>query len=720
MNTQSATEIHLRQLINLLRRRWKLITAAGAMAVALAAIIGLVIPPRYTAAAQVIVDPPRESSGAGQPSIAGVLDDAAVQTHVAGLLSQGHLRRVFDSLVAERGSEPTEKQGVLGFEEFTIETFTDRINAFKDTRSRMIGVTYTSTDPAFAAAVANRSVELYLASLTERKRADHNDALRSLSKRLPLVRAEVAHADAELQDYRNKYGLSDANRADMVAEQLVDLNRQLAVAKSDLAKRHTRLAALREAEQSDNGRGALIDALNDPTLRELQREEAALGSPSEHDLNSKLASAHLQALHVRIDQTISQILSQLVEEISILETRVRYLQRRIAVLQDANAEARGPEVRLRELQRDATAFAKLYETLWQRQKGALEEEDFQPDLRVLSSASVPTRPSSLNPFLFVLPALVLASIGAGLLAVLLDRLDDKMRTERDVTDTLGIPCIGVIPRPPRLRKVRLQQLIPQNARYTDVVRSVVAAALQLANPKESLRLQQLIPQNARYTEAVRSVVAAALQLANPKESPRMFLVTSSAPGEGKTTLAIGFAAYAALLQRRVLLIDLAFRNPSIASKLGGPTDGILDALQGRPLAELIKVAPDFGFDYLPLSRDPVDPVAILSSERARDLLRQVRESYDCVVIDGAPLLSATEARLLASMVDKVLFAVKWGSTRREMAQNALTLVRRSAVRENDLRDVVSAVITQVDLKRHARYRYGDACESLLHVRRAPT
>ena len=87
-----------------------------------------------------------------------------------------------------------------------------------------------------------------------------------------------------------------------------------------------------------------------------------------------------------------------------------------------------------------------------------------------------------------------------------------------------------------------------------------------------------------------------------------------------------------------------------------------------------------------------------------------------MVIDGAPLLSATEARLLASMVDKVLFAVKWGSTPREVAQNALELLRRSGFGEGDLQDAVAAVITQVDLKKHARYRYGDFSENLLHLK----
>jgi polysaccharide biosynthesis transport protein len=633
MNTQQATGLHLRQLINLLRRRWKLITIAVGVAVGLAGTIELVFPPRYTPTTQVIVDPPRGSSGAGEPSMAGVLDDAAVQTHVAALLSQSHLQRVFDSLVAEWGPGPKERRRVLPGEEFSIDTFTTRINAFKDTRSRMIGITYTSTDPAFAAAVANRSMELYLATLTERNLADRNDALHSLSKRIPLVRAEVVRADAALQSYRIKHGFTEASRVDMVDQQLVDLNRQLAVARSDLAERHAR-----------------------PTT-------------------------------LRIDQTTNQTLGQLAEESSSLETRVLQLERRIAILQDASTEVREPEARLRELQREATAFTQLYDSLVQRQKAILEEGNGQPDVRLLSSASIPTLPSSLNPLLFIPPAVVLALIGAGLLAVLLEQLDGALRTERDVTDALGISCIGVTP---------------------------------LLTRRSKLRPHQLIPQDARYTEAIRSVVAAALQLANPQKPPKTFLVTSSVPGEGKTMLAISFAVYAARIQRRVLLIDLSFRHPSIASELGGPADGgILHVLQGRPPAELIRAAPGLGFDYLPLSPDSADPVATLASERVPKLLRELEVSYDCVVIDGAPLLSATEARLLASMVDKVLFAVKWGSTPREVAQNALGLLRRSAFGGDDLRDAITAVITQVDLERHARYRYGDFSENLLHVKPHP-
>jgi Mrp family chromosome partitioning ATPase len=282
---------------------------------------------------------------------------------------------------------------------------------------------------------------------------------------------------------------------------------------------------------------------------------------------------------------------------------------------------------------------------------------------------------------------VLALIASGLLAVLLEQLDRTFRTQRDVTDALGISCIGGIPKVARRGKLQPHQLIPQDARYTEAVRSV-AAALQLANTQ--------------------------------KKSTKTFLVTSSVPGEGKTTLAISLAVYAARIQRRVLLIDLSFRHPSIASELGGPPGGgVLQVLQGQPLAELIRAAPGLGFDYLPMSLDSTDPVTTLTGGGMPKLLRELEGRYDWVVIDSASLLSATEARLLASMSDKVLFAVKWGSTPQEVVRNALDLLRACASGRHDLRDGITAVITQVDLKRHARYRYGDSSESLLRLKLDP-
>jgi succinoglycan biosynthesis transport protein ExoP len=172
----------------------------------------------------------------------------------------------------------------------------------------------------------------------------------------------------------------------------------------------------------------------------------------------------------------------------------------------------------------------------------------------------------------------------------------------------------------------------------------------------------------------------------------------------------------ALLRQRVLLIDLDFKHLSILRQPGGDAQqGVSDLLlHDRPPTEVIQPVPELGVDYLPMNRCSVDPVMPIAGAVMLRLLHKLRESYDCVIINSPPVLGSTETRLLAPLADEILFVVKWGSTRRELAQNALNLLRspgRSLAHQ--LRSV-SALITQVDLKKHTRYGYADVGEYFLN------
>src|SRR5262249_4194931 len=186
------------------------------------------------------------------------------------------------------------------------------------------------------------------------------------------------------------------------------------------------------------------------------------------------------------------------------------------------------------------------------------------------------------------------------------------------------------------------------------------------------------------------------------------LISSSIPGEGKTALAQSLAAFVGLLGRRALLVDLDFQQGSRPGEFDDTGErGIVHlSLQNRPAAERILHVAEAGFDYLTMPTHRLDPLTFPASEQVPELIRQLREQYDCVIIDSRPVLRAAEARLLLSIVDRLLFVVKWGSTRREVAQNALSLLHDSGPGQ-DRSDFAMAIVTQVDLKRHARYRYGD-------------
>jgi succinoglycan biosynthesis transport protein ExoP len=164
------------------------------------------------------------------------------------------------------------------------------------------------------------------------------------------------------------------------------------------------------------------------------------------------------------------------------------------------------------------------------------------------------------------------------------------------------------------------------------------------------------------------------------------------------------------------LIDLDFKRPSILRELDGKAEqGIVDLLLNNRLPEeVIQHIPELRLDYLPMNRCSVDPLILIAGREMPRLLQRLRGSYDCVIIDSSPVLGSTETRLLAAMADQILFVVKWGSTRRELVQNALNLLRTSGASADRQLPPVSALIAQVDLKKHARYGYGDAGEYFLN------
>ncbi len=627
----TAPELQFQQLAGILRRRKRLIFMVAMSGTMLAVAAGLLIPPNYKVKAQLVAE--QESAGDVRGQAADVrpdVEEATIDTHVTALTSRDHLQRVVDSLSADPEFRPRDMiwsrpwTWLADSGALSVEDLDRRLKVIRELRSRVIAVEFSSSNPKRAVAVANRVAQLYAESQLKQKRAGLGREMARLSKRVPEVKNEVERAELVMRVYRVAHGLPEPNQTDIIDQQLAALKGQLSLAESDLAERRA------------------------PSRSQLQ-------SPPRNTDHADDGA------------------------------RVRSIQQRLAIVQGASQEAKEVEAPLREFARQAAASEELYNSLLRRQNEIREQQNMVvPDIRILSAAVPPHRPSSPAPILFIFPALIVASIAGSLLAVAAERLDRGLRSGREIEDALGIPCIGLVPKLHQMGKHR---------------------------PHHYLRSEPF----CAYTEAIRSVAVATLQLDVLSHGPKVILITSSVPKEGKTTLAVSFAACAALLRPRVLLVDFDFRNPATLRELGElggkPTTGAFDLLsQDRPIAQVIQRIPDLVLDYLPVRRFPVDSLGLFAGEEVRRFMRQARENYDCVVIDGPPLLAVAEARLLASMADKVLFGVQWGSTRREVAQSALSLLRNPGFLDKDYSAFASAVVTQVNLKKHALYQYGDAGE----------
>jgi uncharacterized protein involved in exopolysaccharide biosynthesis/Mrp family chromosome partitioning ATPase len=595
----TAGELHFRELMNLLRRRRRLILTMALCGAMLVFAAGLLMPPHYTAKAQIAIDP--QSSGAQADS--PLKDEAAIETHMTTIQSRNHLQRVLDTLLNDPQFQPAPP---------TIHR--------------------TETEPV----------------------ADRPPRRATAARWLPGP-SELAH---RMKMWVGRF----SNSGDHTTPNLHELERGVRI--------------------SQEGRSRIIAVSYTSTDPDTASTIANQIAVRYVDGQSEAQRAYISAELARLDSRIAELKIDIERSATAVQA---FLQQRTDAAKPAS-EARDAGQRLQELEREAVVKGQLYNTLLRRQKEIQDQQETTAtDAHILSLAATPDRPSSPNPFLFIFPALIVFLICGSLLAVVLERLDRGLRSEREVNEALGIPCIGLVPQVAKTRGIR--------------------------------RLHQHLPTDpfAAYAEAFRSI-AATMQLVSPLPQPKVVLITSSLSGEGKTMLAVSLSACVALLRKRVLLIDLDFKRSSIQRELGGKAElGILDILlKGRLPAEVIQHNPQLGLDYLPMDRCPVDPLTLIAGEETPRLLRKLRGSYDCVIIDSSPVLGSTETRLLAAMVDEILLVIKWGSTRRELVQNALNLLRSSGGSAAQQLPPVSALITQVDLKKHARYGYGDAGEYFLN------
>jgi capsular exopolysaccharide synthesis family protein len=407
---------------------------------------------------------------------------------------------------------------------------------------------------------------------------------------------------------------------------------------------------------------------------QLLREEAELRT-NFGDKHPKMQNLLLEKanLEQKIKNEVDRIAKTLENDAHVQESFIRTIESEMKGLTQRTTVDREVGVKLRQLEREAAASRHLYESMLQRFKETTDQQKIiEADAKIISQAAPPENPSTPGPMLFGAVGFTASLMLGTMLALLLERLDSGLRSAKQVEVFLKLPALGLVPRVARLKKGQ--------------------------KPHQYLIAKPL----SAYAEAIRAIYTA-MQLSDVDRPPKVVLVTSSLPQEGKTTLSVSLATFVARSSQRVLLIDLDLRHPSIQRELGfTPTTGFVEYMAGeKTLEEVIQHDDETGLDYLPIKRQTANPTDLLSSQKMRHLIDQLRATYDYVVIDSAPLLGVTDTRVAATLVDKVLFVTQWEKTNRDTALNGLQSLR-------DIKaSVAGSVLTQVDVVKHAHYGYGD-------------
>jgi capsular exopolysaccharide synthesis family protein len=316
-----------------------------------------------------------------------------------------------------------------------------------------------------------------------------------------------------------------------------------------------------------------------------------------------------------------------------------------------------------------TARALHASLLKQRMDTAVNADLVASNVRVIDRPEVPLRPSRPNA-----PLNLVIGLAAGLVfgigtAFARDHLDDSVKGHGDIEEFLHTPTLATIPN--------FDETAPRAALGMATVRALVArgrgaAADEAAGPPRPPARTELVVMRAPWSgvaEAFRSMRTAVL-FAAPDDPPRVALVTSARPSEGKTVASLNLALVLAQSGARVVLVDADLRHPRAHAALGASNAvGLANVLLGEAtLADVTQPVDDLPLLFVPAGPPPPNPSELIGSARMRAALATLRETYDFVVIDTPPVLAVTDAVLLAREADGVILVVKGDETPRELVR----------------------------------------------------
>jgi capsular exopolysaccharide synthesis family protein len=575
----------------------------------------------------------------------------------------------------------TEAQKEQNLRQYLVDVFLAGLSVEAGGASLVIDLSYISPDPDMAALATNTVADLYILGQLNAKYEATERANRWLADRVGELRLRVGASSRKLESFRRRAGLVNIGDTTLYAQQLAELNSQLIGSRTVLAEADARYNQVQRLLGTPGGLDTAAAVLESPLIQRLREQESELTrniaelETQYRDAHPKmiLARSELEDLQKRINQEVNKVAINLGNELEITEIRQEKLEAEIEKLQKRVGEQNQAEVKLNELSSVAQADRELYETVLARfkQVDTQRQQFIEPDARVISYATPPHSPSRPRKGLIIGAGLILSDLIGFLLAFVREQLESGFRTIDQVEDVIGIPAIAMLP--------------------------YVAGANKSGKTPYDLVIDR---PTSSYAEAMRTL-RTALLLSDVDRPPRTISVTSSVPGEGKTTASLSLARAAAKSGQKVLIIDCDLRKPSLHEALQVPnTQGIVDYLSHeKELEDVIEIDFKSEAHYILAGPSVSNATDVLASNLMSELLEALGDIYDLVVLDTPPVLAVSDTLVLGRQVDKTVFIIEWNKTRRSAVANALRQVVASGA------DVAGVVLSQVDVKKLERY-YG--------------
>jgi len=565
--------------------------------------------------------------------------------------------------------------------------------------SNLVSISCYSNDPELAYRSANKLADLYIKKNLDTKAQQTQLASDWLQVQLEELRKKLEKSEEDLAKYARENSIlfltdtKDEKRS-LVTERLAELQEQLTKAQAERYKKEALYKLVQEGRVQDLPGFLENKVIQDLNVRLAEAQEDYDKALAKYKPDYPVAMGtkkRIDSVQAQIDHAKKILAQNVVDDYRAALANEELLSQSLEDQKKVVNDIAQRSIAYNILRRDVDTNKSLYEGLQQRMKEAqVSAASKASNISIVDTAQLPRAPVKPRLLANLASGLLLGlALGIGI-AFFQEYLDNTLKTPDEVETLLRLPSLGVLPS------------ISLNGAAKAKSEDEELAVIPKEAPQPSAPAIQTDP---AAVEAFRSLRTSILLSANPV--PKMLLVTSALPSEGKTTVTVNLGATLASLGSRVLIVDCDMRRPACHSSTGVPNQpGFVQCLTGHvSLADAILPVPNVAnLSVIPCGPIPPNPAEVLSSAVTVDLLRRLRDQFDYVLVDSPPLLSVSDSRILSTMTDAVVLVARAFSTPYDVVRRARTLLYGANAR------ILGIALNDVDIQRggygYDSYRYG--------------
>jgi capsular exopolysaccharide synthesis family protein len=528
-----------------------------------------------------------------------------------------------------------------------IERLQSRVLVEEGLGPDMIRLQFTDSDPRHAAAVLNQTAASYIEYSKGSNKAAQARRRAAIADQMVLLADSLRAAQDQSMQYQSEARLLDPSvEGNALMTNMLTTETELQAMRFDESVLESMVTGLQNSDGSDESLhrimalgGNLVPGGSqlDSELRDLEAQRSRL-TASQFGLTQ--ANPEVVIIDSLLASTKQQMQITAEQALALQRARIESTERRLGGVRGQLSRLPARSAEFSRLEQRVTAIQQSFDLLVaQYFQAQIEEGAEAGDVQVVDPAPVPLRPNPARRGLKLAVALLAGLMIGGVGAITLDQLDSRVRQARDVERAVHLQVLGSVPK----------------------------ISSRSSNPKSVLIGKEAF-------RGLRTNIRFAL-----REQPRLLAITSSAPGEGKSTIAVNLALTLAEQGSRVLLIDADLRRPQVHRILGVERlPGLSDVLMGEAELDhaIVRSPVHPGLSVIPGGSATGSPAELVGGDAFMRMVLELREQYDTVLVDTSPVLAVTDAALIGTVADGTLVVVRANETDQGALSQAVEQLRR--------------------------------------------